>query len=324
MGRSVFRFVVCVGLGSASICLAPSLAGAAEVTIGANVNQVTAESGTCGFEHAAERPCTIVTNIAPPQMMTSPCDGTVTRFRLNGIPRPLDEYSLRVVRHNPEGTYTGTATSAPVRIAVEGVNEYTTDLPISAGESIGIDFLDSTEEHGLRWVGGAGVSAAVLFDFPPDGTSAFPNIPSTNFYYLFNADIACAAAATPAPPTPPPPATPVVAPSNSFSVVAVKKTTLTLMLASAGSVTVTEAKAKTKTAPRGGKAKPRFLKSSSASGGPGLAKLKLALTGAAKAVLRKTGKVKVRASLTFTPTGGTTAVQIHTLTVKRARRGVHP
>jgi hypothetical protein len=325
MGRNAPRVaLIWIVLLCVSSGLTVGVADAAEVTIGADVDQVTAESGTCGFEHAAERPCTIVTNFVPGgPTMTAPCAGTVTRFRLNGIPRPLDHYSLRVLRRNADGTYTGTATSAPVQITTEGVNEYATDLPIATGELIGIDFLESTEEHGLRWVGGTGVSAAVLFDFPPDGTAAAPNIPSTSFYYLFDADVACASSAppvvtNPAPPVvtdpvpPPPGAAPVATPpSNAFHVVGLRKATLNVSLASPGVLAVTEAPAK------GKKTGPRLLKPSSASGGPGIAPLRLALTGAAKAKLRETGKVRLRASIAFTPTGGSTAVQVRALTVKK-------
>ncbi|HVO53666.1 MAG TPA: hypothetical protein VMT37_04560 [Solirubrobacterales bacterium] len=274
------------------LCL-PAAATAETVTIGPEVHQLTSNSGTCGFEHASERPCAIVTNSVPGATMTSPCDGTVTRFRLKGFVRPANHYSLRVIRKNPDGSYTGTATSAPVAIATEGVNEYATDLPISAGEQIGIDFLDSTEEYGLAWIGGPTVSASVLFAFPADGTAAFPDIPSTTFYYLFNADVSC---------TPPPP------PSNSFRVVKLKKTTLVLDLASAGSLRAVDASHS--------KSKPRLLKGSRASGGPGRVKLKLKLTSAAKATLREKGKLALRTKLVFTPTGGVAATRVRKLTIR--------
>jgi hypothetical protein len=320
MSRSVLGSVVaCVAIACACLFGTAASADAAEVTVGADVNQTTSESGTCGFATSTERPCTIVTNAinGDPYSLTAPCGGTVTRFRLNGFPRPANHYALRVVHHNGDGTYTGTATSAPVAIATEGVNEYATSLPIALGESIGIDFLESLEEHGLRWVGGIGSSAAVFFDFPADGTAASPTIPSTNFYYLFNADIACGSLA-PAPTSPLAPAPVATAPSNSFQVVSLKKTTLTLSLASAGSVTVSEAAPKKKA--KAGKKPKALLKLSSGSGGPGPAKLKLALTAAAKARLRATGKVKVKARIAFTPTGGATATQTRALTVKAPRR----
>jgi hypothetical protein len=313
---------VFVGLVCAFACLT-GVAAAAETTIGPDVSQPTTNSGTCGFEKSTERPCLFVNNLIYNAATKSPCDGTITHFRLNGFPRPLNEYSLRVVRQNPDGSYTGTATSAPVTIATEGVNEYATDLPIAAGEMLGIDFLDSLEEHGLRWVGTVGSLSAVLYQFPPDGQPAFADIPTTNFYYLFDADIQCAA------PAPVPPATPIGAPapaptvaappSNSFKVLGLKQSTLSIELGSTGTVTATEVVPKAKPKAKGKKAAPRLLKPSSASGGPGIAALKLSLTGAAKAKLRATGKVKVHATLAFTPTGGTTATQLQTLTVKAKR-----
>lgn len=289
-----------------AVALAP--ASSADVTIGANVTQSTANSGTCGFASPAERPCTFVTSTIPGQTMTAPCTGTVTRFRLNGFVRPANHYRLRVVRRNADGSFSGTASSAQVAIASEGVNEYATSLPIAAGEQIGIDFLDSTEEFGLRWVGSSGVGAAYFYAFPADGGSAFPTGPAT-FYYLFNADIACASA-NPAP---------APAPSNEFKVVKLKATTLTLELASAGAVAVTDASAKAKAKASTSKAKPKLLKPSSASGGPGQVKLKLKLTGAAKKTLKANGKVKVKAKITFTPTGGTASTQVRSFTVKASR-----
>jgi hypothetical protein len=301
------RFAATGLIAAATIALAGAAysapADAAEITIGANVNQQTSESGTCGFAAAMERPCLFATAVIPGQTMTAPCDGTITRFRLNGIVRPANHYSLRVIRDNGNGTYTGTATSAPVAISVEGVNEYPTSLPISAGEGIGIDFLDSLESYGLRWVGGTQVKAGYFYAFPADGTPAAPTGPAT-FYYLVNADIACS------PPTIPPPPPPLrVLPSNEFSVVKLKKTKLTLKLASAGTVSVTDAKAKSK-----------LLKPSSVSGGPGQVVVTLKLTAAAKKALTKKGKVKARATITFTPTGGSASTQSRRLTVRKARK----
>jgi hypothetical protein len=288
-----------------AVALAP--AGSADVTIGANVNTSTLNSGTCGFASMTERPCTFITSTIPGQTMTAPCAGTVTRFRLNGFVRPANHYRLRVVRRNTDGSFTGTASSAQVAIASEGVNEYATSLPIAAGEQIGIDFLDSTEDFGLRWVGSPGVGAAYFYAFPADGGSAFPT-GSAPFYYLFNADIACASA-NPGP-------APAPAPSNKFKVVKLKATTLTLELASAGAVAVTDASAKAKAKASASKAKPKLLKPSSATGGPGQVKVKLKLTGAAKETLKAKGKVKVKAKISFTPTGGTASTQVRSLTVK--------
>ncbi len=327
MVRRVKRFalpalvMVCAG----ALAGAATASGATVYTFGAEINQSPFTAGTCGFEHSTERPCVFVNNTITSQagLLPAPCDGTITRFRLNGIPHPGNSYALRVLDRNGDGSYTGTATSAPVEIATEGINEYATSLPVSKGESIGVDFEGSTEEHGLFYVSEAGVSSAVLFAFPADGTPAFADIPSTGFYYLYDADVECATGSSPlgppvTTPSPTPTAAPVPtaapAPSNSFTVIGLKKSTLILSLASVGKVTVTEATAKKKPA-AGPKAAP-LLRPSSATGGPGQAKLKLALTAAAKTKLREVGKVRIRAGLAFTPTGGTTALQVRSFTVK--------
>lgn len=278
--------VVCASLALLGLAFA-SPAGAAEVTIGANVNQATTESGTCGYKTANEPPCVLVTSVIPGQTMTSPCDGTITRFRLNGFPKPKDHYSLRVVTKNADGTFTGTATSAPVSIATEGVNEYPTSLPIATGQEIGIDFLDSSEEFSLRWVGGSAVVANYFYKFPADGTTVPPTGNAT-FYYLFNADIACT-------------------PSNVFKVLKLKGSTLSVELGSAGSLAIADA----------AKGKAKRLKPSTVTGGPGTVKAGLKLNSAAKKELSEKGKVKVKAKLTFTPTGGTAASQVRKLTIKK-------
>ena len=86
-----------------AVALAP--ASLADVTIGANVNQTITHEGTCAPATPSQRPCTIVTTVVPGQTMSAPCDGTVTRFRLNGFVKPANHYSLRVVRHNPDGDH---------------------------------------------------------------------------------------------------------------------------------------------------------------------------------------------------------------------------
>ncbi len=290
-------------------------AASADTTIGANVNLSTVNKGTCGWESPSERPCTFVNTVIAGQVTAAPCDGTVTRFRLNGFVKPANHYRLRVIRKNADGTFTGTASSASVSIASEGVNEYATSLPISTGELLGIDFEDSTEEFGLRWVGGTAFTVEAFYNyaFPADGTAG-KTPGGTTFYYLFNADVACGSSSPP--PTPPPVTKP---PSNEFTILKLKKTTVSLNLASAGSVAVADASAKAKASVSASKAKPKLLKPSSASGGPGEVKVPLKLTGAAKKTLNAKGKVKVKAQITFTPTGGAAAVQTRSFTVKKPK-----
>jgi hypothetical protein len=49
---------------------------------------------------------------------------------------------------------------------------------------------------------------------------------------------------------------------------------------------------------------------------PGVNTLKLKLTGSAKKELKKTGSLKLKVRIGFTPTGGSTKIQVHTFNVK--------
>ena len=92
-------------------------------------------------------------------------------------------------------------------------------------------------------------------------------------------------------------------PPNGFRVGKVKGTKLTLTLDSAGAVQITDATSPLSAAATAAKKK-KSLKPSSASGGPGKLKVALRLTKAAAKKLRQAGKLKLKASITFTPTGG--------------------
>lgn len=63
-----------------------------------------------------------------------------------------------------------------------------------------------------------------------------------------------------------------------------------------------------------------LLRPASASGGPGAIELPLLLTKAAKRKLRQTGKVKLPASITFSPVGGVANTQSAKLKLKRKRK----
>lgn len=166
----------------------------AATTIGADVNQAFNYTGACASMAAS--PCTVVNvQTTPARAMQAPCDGTVTRFRLNGIVT-ANAYRLRAVRDNGDGTWTPTATSAPpVTIDTAGVNEYAASMPIRQGQYVGIDFSGATVS-GLRGFGGAGFLEKYFYMFPTDGT---PDTPADDpAIYLYNADVECAAPAAPA------------------------------------------------------------------------------------------------------------------------------
>src|SRR4249919_2048347 len=125
-------------IGGTFLSLALAAPGSAEVTIGADVTQMPSTSNTCAYNESEIQPCVAVTTLLPGLPVASTCDGTITRFRLNGFVRPANSYRLRVVRMDGGGLFTTTASSPPVVLGREGVNEFPTSLPIKAGEYIGL------------------------------------------------------------------------------------------------------------------------------------------------------------------------------------------
>jgi hypothetical protein len=186
------RLVLALAAGAVfAVAAAPSTA-TADTTIGADVNQTSSYTGACnGGGNPANQPCTVVdVATTPARTMRSPCDGTVTRFRLNGVPT-ANTYRVRAVTDNGNGTYTPTATSAPpVTIQSSGVNEFAASMPIKQGQYVGIDFMNDTAA-GLRGYSGAGFFEAVFYAFPADGGLGTDTPPPDYDIYLYNADVAC-------------------------------------------------------------------------------------------------------------------------------------
>ncbi len=309
------------GLATAAISLALAGAAAAEVTIGPDVSGPFNRIGVCGGLDPANRPCTVMSTLLPGRQAFAPCAGTVTRFRLNGVPT-ADTYRLRIVSGVGKWGFTGTGTSSPpVQIASEGVNEYPTSLRIAEGSYIGIDFQGSTAP-GLRLFDDPGVTQYYFYAFPPDGGLAAPTGIESS-YYLFNADVRCdGEGANPgggggSPGDGGNVAAPPAAASSTFKFVKLQKQQLILEVASFGKIEISGPSILKK---RG--AGPKLLKRSSAEGGPGLVSVPLRLTGAGRQILAEAGKVKVTMVLSFTPVGGDTASRRKTLMVRAAAKPV--
>lgn len=95
-----------------------------------------------------------------------------------------------------------------------------------------------------------------------------------------------------------------VNPPNQFTIGKLKGRKLTLDLSSAGTVEVTDVRAKVGVSGAVAAAKKKRLKRSSATGGPGTIQVTLRLTKSAKRKLRRNGRLKANARITFTPHGG--------------------
>ncbi|HKT84043.1 MAG TPA: PASTA domain-containing protein [Solirubrobacterales bacterium] len=103
--------------------------------------------------------------------LTSPVDGAIVRWRMqdaSGGP-----FYLRVLRPNGSGGYMAAGTSNPVTPAGPGLQTFTANLPIKAGDLIGVDPTNATDKVGIAEAAGAGYG----FIFPPpfDGATVAPS-----------------------------------------------------------------------------------------------------------------------------------------------------
>lgn len=103
--------------------------------------------------------------------LTSPVDGAIVRWRLqdaSGGP-----FYLRVLRPNGSGGYMAAGTSNPVTPSGPGLQTFTANLPVKAGDLIGVDPTNATDKVGVVEAAGAGYG----FIFPPpfDGATVAPS-----------------------------------------------------------------------------------------------------------------------------------------------------
>ena len=274
LGRKSLLAFAALGL------IAPAGAGATVVTIG---SPLTASFAPVGSGSSA----TFVETQTPElgANLTSPVTGVIVRWRLlqfTGGP-----FKLRVLTHVAGDTYTATGSSAPQTPSSTALQTYSTNLPIKAGQTIGIDVANVSDQLGLAFVTGATYG----YFAPPiaDGSTLPFSSTLTGREIGLNADIA----------TVPPNA-------YSFDGVALNKKTGTATLAvvvpGPGTLSLTGKGVKAQRSAREATA-------SKAVSTAGLVNLLIKPKGKAKKKLKKTGRAKVKVKVTYTPTGGTAASQ---------------
>lgn len=107
----------------------------------------------------------------PGANLTSPVDGAIVRWRvldLEGGP-----FYLRVLRPNGSGGYMAAGTSNPATPSGSGLQTFTANLPIKAGDLIGVDPTNATDKIGTVEV--AGASYGFIFPPPFDGATVAPS-----------------------------------------------------------------------------------------------------------------------------------------------------
>ena len=158
----------------AVITIGPSLAGSYESE---------------DFETPSKTNATVANTSLPigEGITSSPVDGAVVSWSVIGAKG--GPFKLRVIQANASGTYTAVETSAPGVPAGTGLQTFASAVPIKAGQLIGIDNTNGSDEIGLKKVEGAAYafSLPALVDGVP--TPMKPAPPSTKRTVGFNAQI---------------------------------------------------------------------------------------------------------------------------------------
>ena len=103
--------------------------------------------------------------------LVSPVNGAIVRWRVQDAEG--GPFYLRVLRPNGKGGYTAVGTSNPVTPTKPGLQTFSTNLPIRAGDLIGIDPSSPSDKIGVVEV--AGASYGQIFPPPFDGATVAPS-----------------------------------------------------------------------------------------------------------------------------------------------------
>lgn len=103
--------------------------------------------------------------------LTSPVSGAIVRWRMQD---PIGgPFFLRVLRPNGSGGYMAAGTSNPATPSGTGLQTFTANLPVQAGDLIGVDPSKASDEIGVAEV--AGASYGFIFPPPFDGATVAPS-----------------------------------------------------------------------------------------------------------------------------------------------------
>ena len=290
-----------VGLGSAGT-------SSAAVTIGSDLAPDPVDSVGCG------NACTKTNTANPGQLVASPIDGVVVRWRLRGhagVAQPVD-FRLRVLRPNATGTaHTGINSSATRTVSQTSLatHVFPARQAIAAGDAIGLDVGSPAGSFVAQAAPQAGVALAAWM--PPIGNGeTLPTAPFENAdEILVNADVepdadcdgfgdetqdpSISGGCLPSPPGGTPPGS---APDNEFELGKPKKNKrrgtakLPVEVPGAGAVELERNK--------------KVKGANATTAGPGTVSLRVKAKGKARKKLNQRGKANVRADVTFTPEGG--------------------
>jgi hypothetical protein len=289
------RLASAVSLVAAAAALALPASSGATITVGSDLSRPVTDS--------VGGPATVLPQVPA---TVSPVSGTVVGFTVKASPGPSltwGNVALRVLRPFGVGLFdgvgTGPLTAVPVATVANTIFALPAQLPISKGDSVGINV-----GLGGNAVQSAPVTGAKYGTWSPSlSDSAPPSAPTaglTDREVLFNAQIDPTNTFTLG--------APVIGKKGTATVVATVPNPGTL---SAGSVNDKALVAKKK------KKKAPLLKRVSATATTsGPVTLALSVSKAGRKKLREKGKLTAVAKVVFTPTGGTATSQTVVLKLK--------
>jgi IPT/TIG domain/PASTA domain len=103
--------------------------------------------------------------------LASPVTGTIVRWRMQDAAG--GPFYLRVLRPNGSGAYTAVGTSNPATPSGTGLQTFTANLPVRAGDLIGVDPTSGTDKVGVAEA--AGASYGFVFPPPFDNATVAPS-----------------------------------------------------------------------------------------------------------------------------------------------------
>jgi IPT/TIG domain/PASTA domain len=120
----------------------------------------------------------------PTANVTSPVPGVVVRWRMTGFSF-TGPYKLRILRPLGDGKYMGAGTSSPETRVGSGTETFTTNLPIQAGDLVGLE--GSSASDGFPVTENAGSSFSIWRPPLEDGLAAAPGPPDSGVELGFDA-----------------------------------------------------------------------------------------------------------------------------------------
>lgn len=175
-----------VALGASIALLASAGSAQAEITtLGPALTGPGTDGYTCAPAIGGGCGEMLLSTSLPSVQIAAPADGTIVRWRIRGA-SAAPGYSLNVLRHNSDGSYTVTASTGSVTPAGNAIETLTANLPIHAGEYIELNLPQGGEFTALD-------AASTYVTFFPLLESGETRQPANEFEYPFtfgyNADM---------------------------------------------------------------------------------------------------------------------------------------